>query len=172
MTSDASYSCSISGSTVKVVENCPDSEEKWMEASARKNCLAYASQCDEPVKLVYHCVINTYVNQTVEVCAYAQNIALGQCAEYNLGGNLIQPNFRTNCTNFPVACPKSYPSTNAFKYPGCYDLTKNNNKATDRPEHFATTSPDVTLEVDVACSFYGKSNMYMSMLTVLLWWLL
>lgn len=77
-TSDASYSCSISGSTVKVVENCPDSEEKWMEASARKNCLAYASQCDEPVKLVYHCVINTYVNQTVEVCAYAQNIALGR----------------------------------------------------------------------------------------------
>lgn len=77
-TSDASYSCSISGSTVKVVKNCPDSEEKWIEASARKNCLAYASQCDEPVKLVYHCVINTYVNQTVEVCAYAQNIALGR----------------------------------------------------------------------------------------------
>lgn len=42
-------------------------------------------------------------------------IIAGQCAEYNLGGNLIQPNFRTNCTNFPMACPKSYPSTNAFK---------------------------------------------------------
>lgn len=46
-------------------------------AAARKNCSAYASHCSEPRRLVYHCVINPYVNQTLEVCAYAQNIVSG-----------------------------------------------------------------------------------------------
>lgn len=41
------------------------------------NCKIYANQCDEPERLVYHCVINTFVNQTLEVCAYAQNILQG-----------------------------------------------------------------------------------------------
>lgn len=61
-----------------VVENCPDTEEKWREASARKNCSAFSSQCSEPTRLVYHCVINEYVNETLEVCAYAQNILFGK----------------------------------------------------------------------------------------------
>lgn len=59
------------------VENCPDSAEKWKEAAARKNCAAYANQCDEPDRLVYHCVINTFVNETLEVCAYWKTIHLG-----------------------------------------------------------------------------------------------
>lgn len=62
---------------MQVVEDCPDTEDKWREAAARKNCTAYASQCDEPKNLVYHCVINTDISQTLEVCAYAQNIVLG-----------------------------------------------------------------------------------------------
>lgn len=64
--------------TVEYVDDCPDNEEKWREASARKNCTAYASQCDEPERIVYHCVINTFVNETLEVCAYERIIVLGK----------------------------------------------------------------------------------------------
>lgn len=62
---------------MQIVDNCPVSEKEWKEAAAIKNCAAYASQCAEPERLVYHCVINPYVNQTLEVCAYAQNIVSG-----------------------------------------------------------------------------------------------
>lgn len=57
--------------------NCPDSAEKWKEAAARKNCAVYANQCDEPGRLEYHCVINTFVNETLEICAYRKTIHLG-----------------------------------------------------------------------------------------------
>lgn len=63
---------------MEVVDDCPDTKEKWREASARKNCSAYASQCDEPDRLVYHCVINVFVNETLEVCAYSRIIVLGR----------------------------------------------------------------------------------------------
>lgn len=63
---------------MKIVDICPVSEEKWRQATARKNCTAFANQCSEPDKLVYHCVIDPYVNQLIEVCAYAQNIVLGK----------------------------------------------------------------------------------------------
>lgn len=63
---------------MKIVDICPVSEEEWRQAGARKNCTAFANQCSEPDKLVYHCVIDPYVNQLIEVCAYAQNIVLGK----------------------------------------------------------------------------------------------
>lgn len=125
-------SCSVSRSTVQFVDDCPDTEEKWREAAVRKNCTAYASQCDKPDSLVYHCVINAYVNQTLEVCAYSRIIVLGYCTEYSLGGNIIQPSFVANCTQFAEnPCPVGYQSTDAFKYPGCYGLTKKTTSATD-----------------------------------------
>lgn len=70
--------CDISRSTIQIVKNCPESEEKWREAAARKSCAAYANQCSDPKRLVYHCLLNEYINQTLEVCAYAQNIVLGR----------------------------------------------------------------------------------------------
>lgn len=63
---------------MKIVDICPVSEEEWRQAAARKNCTAFANRCSEPDKLVYHCVIDPYVNQLIEVCAYAQNIVLGK----------------------------------------------------------------------------------------------
>lgn len=110
---------------MEIVDNCPDSEDEWRQAAARKNCTAYASQCDEPDRLVYHCLINSFVNQTLEVCAYSRIIVLGHCTEYSLSGNIVQQCFRTNCTQFTEnPCPPGYPSTDAYKYPGCYVLTK------------------------------------------------
>lgn len=74
-------SCPVSPSTVQIVDDCPASEEKWREAAERKNCAAYASQCDEPNRLVYHCVINEHANQILEVCAYGKIIVLGRLYE-------------------------------------------------------------------------------------------
>lgn len=73
-----SDSCEVSPSTVQFVDICPDSEEKWKKAAARKNCSAFANQCSEPERFAYHCVINEYVNETLEVCAYTQFIFLGK----------------------------------------------------------------------------------------------
>lgn len=42
-TSKASLSCPIPGSTVDVVGMCPDTEEKWKKAAARKNCIVCQS---------------------------------------------------------------------------------------------------------------------------------
>lgn len=63
---------------MEIVDCCPDSEEKWREAAARKNCAAYATNCSEPGELVYHCVLNTFVNETLAVCAYGRIIVLGK----------------------------------------------------------------------------------------------
>lgn len=73
---------------MQVVDDCPDSKGKWREAAARKNCAAYANQCSEPGKLLYHCVINVYVNQTLELCAYPQNIVLGRIIFFSLDRNI------------------------------------------------------------------------------------
>lgn len=71
-------SCPISRKTVQIVDECPTSLEKWKKASDRKNCAAFANQCSKPKQLQYHCVINPFVNETIEVCAYAKNIVLGR----------------------------------------------------------------------------------------------
>ncbi|XP_052710643.1 uncharacterized protein LOC128185013 [Crassostrea angulata] len=125
-------SCPISTKTVQVVEDCPDSLEKWNRAAERKNCTAFATQCDEPKKLQYHCVINTFVNETIEVCAYAQNIVHGHCSEYSISGNMVQRNSRAKCSMFKNSpCPVFYLSTEAYKYPGCYEQTKKGNSLMD-----------------------------------------
>lgn len=113
---------------MEVVDDCPDTKEKWREASARKNCSAYASQCDEPDRLVYHCVINAFVNETLEVCAYSRIIVLGVCPEYSVSGNRVQQN-KINCSdNGPTSCPTGYISTDAYKYPVCYKVAKENRR--------------------------------------------
>lgn len=118
----------VSSELFLVVESCPDDKQKWRAAAARKNCPAYANQCDEPDRLEYHCVINSFINETLEVCAYRQNIVFGHCTDYSISGNLIKQNSKTNCTVFETKpCPLFYLSSEAYKYPGCYELTKIHN---------------------------------------------
>lgn len=56
------------------VDRCPETEEEWREAAERKNCFQHVNQCDEPGRFEYHCLINPYINRTLEVCAYPQTI--------------------------------------------------------------------------------------------------
>lgn len=138
-----SNSCDVTRLTVQIVEDCPVSEGKWREAAERKMCDVPAKQCSEPERLVYHCVINPYVNQTLEVCAYAQNIVQGQCTSYVISGNAIQENWRADCSKFKEnACPLYYRSDEAYKYPGCYNLTKKLTAGTNNP--LSTSHPDTT----------------------------
>lgn len=74
----AKESCPISPGTVETVEKCPNNEEEWKTAAARKNCAAYAKYCSSPTEFVYHCVINSYINETLEVCAYNAFIVSGR----------------------------------------------------------------------------------------------
>lgn len=104
-----------------------------------KKCEDYAIFCDEPKRLKYHCVISSFINETLEVCAYTQNIVLGHCTDYSISGNLIKQNRRTNCKAFESKpCPLFYFSTEAYKYPGCYELTKRSKKQT--PIHLTVLS--------------------------------
>ncbi|XP_062566601.1 uncharacterized protein LOC134228921 isoform X2 [Saccostrea cucullata] len=137
----SSDACPVSRQTMSIVPNCPTSESEWRKASQRKNCSAFASQCSYPDKLVYHCVINPFVNQTLEVCAYGKYIVLGYCTEYSLSGNIIQQNYDTDCSKFTQnPCPSGYHSTEAYKYPGCYELTK---KSTVQNQTTMTTVPSI-----------------------------
>nr|XP_022290560.1 uncharacterized protein LOC111102201 [Crassostrea virginica] len=123
-TQGSSDSCPISIHTVNVVNSCPENEVDWQEAATRKNCSQHASQCDEPDRLQYHCVINPIITGLLEVCAYVQNIVGGHCTDYSTSGNLIKWNTKTDCTTFLKPCPVFYLSIEGYKYPGCYNLTK------------------------------------------------
>lgn len=148
----SSYACEETKKTIENVNDCPNSEEQWNEAALKKNCSAYANRCNEPEKFVYHCVINAYVNQTLEVCAYAQNIVSGYCTEYNFRGNLIQSSQKTNCKTFDVKpCPIFYRSNEAYKYPGCYALTKK--KSTTLEDQTKSTTNEVTQYPKPACNY-------------------
>lgn len=53
------------------VESCPINYQEWETAAKLKNCQITAAQqkCSEAEKLVYHCVIDGFENETLEVCA-------------------------------------------------------------------------------------------------------
>lgn len=63
--------CQEAVDSVTSVISCPTSEEEWESAARRKNCHGTATQqtCAEPETFLYHCVINEYKNETLEVCA-------------------------------------------------------------------------------------------------------
>lgn len=52
--------------TIMPVNGCPTTREEWIAASIRKNCSAKNSQIVKTLE--YHCVINEWANETVELC--------------------------------------------------------------------------------------------------------
>lgn len=67
----ANVYCSEALKSVKVVASCPTSKEEWDKAAIKKNCRNDAAQqnCTSANLFLYHCVINGYGNETLEVCA-------------------------------------------------------------------------------------------------------
>lgn len=117
--------CIWSTNTVEKVKSCPVSISEWERRKHIKKCslLAQKQNCTDVSNFEYHCVINEYENAFIEVCAPAY-IINGYCAEYNELGARIQLHYGLRCEDVQPPCAKVYRSTEAYKYPGCYDIVE------------------------------------------------
>lgn len=123
--------CQKSLLTVRNVNTCPKDGTSWQMAASRMNCESVQQECSkalglDPQRFVfqYHCLINSWMNALVEVCALNRSI-LGYCAEFNTDGALIQDNYHLDCRKFDPPCPNIYNSAEAYKYQSCYDSAYN-----------------------------------------------
>lgn len=68
--------CQEAVDSVKIVISCPKSKAEWDDAARMKNCSIIASKqnCTELQKFRYHCVINEYRSDLLEVCAPSRHI--------------------------------------------------------------------------------------------------
>eukprot|EP00105_Crassostrea_gigas_P024314 XP_011444531.1 PREDICTED: uncharacterized protein LOC105340279 [Crassostrea gigas] len=116
--------CPEAVKSVVKVESCPTNNQEYENAANFKNCKLTASQqkCSDADKFVYHCVIDGFENETLEVCA-PQKIITGLCTEFNVEGGVIQLHPTSPCgkDKFPN-CSETYQSSEAYKYQGCYEL--------------------------------------------------
>lgn len=115
--------CQEAVNNAESVRSCPTSEEEWEIAARNKNCskIALQQNCSSAEKFQYHCVLNGYRNETLEVCAPSR-IIFGHCVEFNLQGGVIQDQYSSPCNDAFPKCDKYYSSSNAYKYPDCYQL--------------------------------------------------
>ncbi|XP_062570774.1 uncharacterized protein LOC134232812 [Saccostrea cucullata] len=113
--------CFKSLETMQIVESCPRDKNEMEEAAKEKNCSHHAKNqsCTVPENFKYHCVINVFRNQSIEVCAPERKIN-GFCVEFNLEGARIQDQYLSDCTVLDPPCPKRYSSTDAYLYQACY----------------------------------------------------
>lgn len=67
----ANIKCPEAVKSVVRVESCPITKQDWEIAAKLKKCNEAAAQqnCSDADKFVYHCVINGFQNDTLEVCA-------------------------------------------------------------------------------------------------------
>lgn len=111
-------------SNIQIVKSCPRSKEEWNTAAYNKKCTKIAEQrncTNTKYQFQYHCVINAFMNETLEVCAPSRFI-FGHCTEYNHVGGVIQSHFAAKCNTIFPKCERIYNSRNAYKYPDCYEL--------------------------------------------------
>nr|XP_034322577.1 uncharacterized protein LOC117688566 [Crassostrea gigas] len=120
--SEARY-CQEAVASAALVASCPASKIEWDAAACKKNCSRIASEqnCTPVDNFRYHCVINSYRNETLEVCAPSR-IVFGHCVEFNLLGGVIQDQWSSPCNDTFPKCGHAYNSTAAYEYPDCYKL--------------------------------------------------
>lgn len=79
----ASYTtCKESASTVRPLDRCPTDSKSWEMAAKKMNCDAIKQNCSQPSRrhlFQYHCVINAWMNETLEVCAPNRTIFDQSC---------------------------------------------------------------------------------------------
>ncbi|XP_062605555.1 uncharacterized protein LOC134267351 [Saccostrea cucullata] len=119
--------CQASLPTVVSVIRCPKNKAEWENRSKRKDCSKLSQSCVKPEEFLYHCLINEYMNMTIEVCAPSVPILGQKCAEFNTVGAVVQDNFYTKCDDSDPPCPFTYNSTDMYKYQRCYSYIKSTN---------------------------------------------
>lgn len=114
--------------SVTYVPSCPTTIKERDRAANIKNCSKLATQQNCSNVLDYHCVINGFGNETLEVCA-TKRLIDGFCTEFNVAGGVIQSHSSAPCNKmtFPK-CNIHYYSSEAFKYSGCYELVYKNGR--------------------------------------------
>lgn len=120
--------CEASAATVRIVSRCPTDLKSWKIAAQNMKCESINQSCSDRLYrhiYQYHCVINAWMNATLEVCAPNRTI-FGYCTEYNAMGRVIQENYNAECKNYDPPCPSFYNSAEAYKYQNCYQLVKTN----------------------------------------------
>eukprot|EP00105_Crassostrea_gigas_P033802 XP_019917950.1 PREDICTED: uncharacterized protein LOC105348391 [Crassostrea gigas] len=144
--------CRDAVASAALVASCPTSKTEWDTAARRKNCSRIASyqNCSTEEKFQYHCVINGFRNETLEVCAPSRTI-FGHCVEFNLLGGVIQDQLSTPCNDVFPKCDDIYISTAAYTYPDCYDLiSKFSTKVyTTTNINYITTTPTIDKSRDL-----------------------
>ncbi|XP_062615709.1 uncharacterized protein LOC134277388 isoform X2 [Saccostrea cucullata] len=109
---------------MKRVQKCPETLAEWNTMATRKKCEDYNQSCTDSFKFMYHCVVNSYLNETIEVCAPSAFIT-GYCCEFNAIGAVIQRNYDADCSNFSSnPCTEPYFSYEGYKHPECYALVQ------------------------------------------------
>ncbi|XP_062617437.1 uncharacterized protein LOC134279097 [Saccostrea cucullata] len=109
--------CIASVPTIRYVPSCPSDEESWRKAELQKNCqsLAEIQTCvQDSSKFKYHCLVNTFLNATLEVCAPIRFLT-GYCADFNIQESKVTENYNIDCTKLRPACPPRYESTEIYK---------------------------------------------------------
>ncbi|XP_062605190.1 uncharacterized protein LOC134266984 [Saccostrea cucullata] len=122
-----SSSCPESLTTVDQVDGCPRNKEEWEYNAMKKNCSSVSQNCVNSSEFLYHCVINEFVNMTIEVCAPKVTILGRNCAEFNMHGAVIQDTVQgvnATCKDQNPPCPFRYNSTDSYKYQRCYSYIK------------------------------------------------
>lgn len=132
--------CQEAVDSVVIVDSCPTSKTEWDDAARRKNCSSIASKqnCGPVDQFVYHCVINGYRNETLEVCAPSR-IIFGRCVEFNVGGGVIQDQRSAPCTDPFPKCDAIYDSWKAYTFPDCYKLVSMGEKTSSTTVIIPTT---------------------------------
>ena len=59
--------CPQSATSVSVINRCPMNSSEWNQRAIQKNCSMYPQTCRKPLQ--YHCLLNPYGNESIEVCA-------------------------------------------------------------------------------------------------------
>lgn len=132
----ANEDCMDAVNNVEVVKSCPTSKKEWDIAARRKNCSKLAAEGERKNCVMnekqpeYHCLINALRNKLLEVCV-AGKIIFGYCAEFNEAGKVIQNHYTAPCEDVSPKCDKSYRSSDAYTYPGCYELVNKTQVSTD-----------------------------------------
>lgn len=155
--------CQVAVASAALVGSCPTSKIEWDTAARKKNCSRIASQqkCAPVEKFRYHCVINGFGNETLEVCAPSR-IIFGHCVEFNLLGGVIQDQRSSPCNDTFPKCDSFYDSTTAYKYPDCYQLVSMNRI------YQITKKMPVTKKQDVSKSTSTENVLIISISTFLI----
>lgn len=148
--------CLASLPTVRVVQTCPQNEAELSRAQQQKKCehLAKYQKCTKPATFKYHCVLNAFSNETIEVCAqeiYSQ----GYCVKFD-EGSLLQM-FGEDCTTYSNPCATRFLSSDLLQYLQCNDLLQkgmDSIRTTATPNHHndptrITTTPNPQNETNI-----------------------